>query len=480
MTGPQQQSATPKRPPKQRRFRWRRWLAGGVLLAVLVWLLPSIIAITPMRNVVLDALIGDAKWEASAQRLSLSWVAPLSIGDLRMTSREESSHIAVDSLTADKAWWRLLWDRPALGRFVVDEPRVNLLLGDALPLAERRPDSELTFSATVTDAGITLRVLGQDDPPIDMGGFDVTVHVQKADERRELMIEPTMLFDHQELTEEMCSRGLHLAAPILAEATRVQGQFSLRLDDFRVPLDTADEAQISGANVSGQLDLHRVELGVRNPLLAKLVRLISRLLDVPVPSTVRIADESAITFELIQGRFHNAGLAFGLPTVSEDLVFRTSGSVGLDESLDLLVEVPLLGEVLGDGPIASQLAGRKLQVQVRGTIEEPRLTLPKGELLLQNLLAEITGGEGGEPVDMAEVAESALGIARNLLAARRETRRSQALRPPSDESAGAEDEAEQAGERAVPGAGRPARRPLRRLLNRLFDSPAGTPASSGD
>jgi hypothetical protein len=446
-------------PKKRRRLgRWRRWLLAGALGALCIWMLPQLIALTPLRNVLLGALVDDPDWTLSARHMSLSWFGPLSLGDVRLVAREESSRIVVDSLSAEKSWWRLLWDRPTLGDFSIEHPHADLLLGDALP-RKRRAAGNVTLNANVTRAAITLRVAGKEDPPVDLGGIDVRLRIMPGKAGRELVVEPTTLFDHQTLTEEVCNRGLHLVAPVLAEAARVDGQFSLRLDELRVPLDVPEGKQLEGARLAGRLALHRVEVGAKNPLVSQIVRLVSRLVKAPAPKMVRIADESDIAFRLEEGRVHHTGLAFGLPTVSEDLVFHTSGSVGLDESLDLMVEVPLFGEVLGDGPFARELAGKKLLLNVRGTIHEPKLALPKGGLPVQNLLAELTGGDGDEEVDIASVAESALGIAQKVIEARRAAQ--------SESPADAEvDDAPAANEEDADAS--PERRPRRRLLDRLF------------
>ena len=51
-----------------------------------------------------------------------------------------------------------------------------------------------------------------------------------------LTLAPVTLFEKQKLTPEVGDELLHLVAPTLGDFTGVQGEISLSLDTFRVPL----------------------------------------------------------------------------------------------------------------------------------------------------------------------------------------------------------------------------------------------------
>ena len=73
---------------------------------------------------------------------------------------------------------------------------------------------------------------------------------------------------------------------------------------------------------------------------------------------------------MAEGRVAHQGAMF----VFSDLVVRTSGSVGLDESLDLIAEIPIKDEWLAsDGKLLGSLKGKSVQIPIRGTLTKPQL-----------------------------------------------------------------------------------------------------------
>ena len=406
-------------------------------MVLLFWLVPLVIALTPLRNVVLDALNRNEQWRPTAEGMSLSWFAPFSMTELHLESVDGPSRVSVRSIVAEKPLWRLLWDGPSLGRFAVEGPRVDLTLGDIGRGDVRRGNigggdvrregdrsaQRATLTATVAGAGLTMRTEAADEPFVEISGLNLTARIESSNGGRTLLVEPTRLFDQVDLTPETCDRGLYLVAPILARATHVEGRFSLTLEELSVPLGVDPQERAAGAKVSGRLYLHRVEVGTKNPLLSEVVSLIARILGGPAPATIRVTDDAEVVFHLAGDRIHHDGLSFGLPTVSEDLVFRTSGSVGVDESLDLTVDVPLAGEFFQGVPIARRLAGKKLRLAITGTLDDPRVDLLEGAFGLQDLLLDITDSDADKLAELEQVAESVLDIVEDMVQGRRDAKR---------------------------------------------------------
>jgi hypothetical protein len=147
----------------------------------------------------------------------------------------------------------------------------------------------------------------------------------------------------------------------------------------------------------------------RSPWLAQVLGILQAALGANAPTRIRLADEAQVLFRLENGRIHHEGMEFGLPELSRELLIRTSGSVGLDESLDLIVELPrirtLLRELVGGtsdsepAPVnPSELA--PLRLRVIGNLQRPELELAEGQgavvELLQGLI--MPRGPGGTSV----------------------------------------------------------------------------------
>ncbi len=67
-----------------------------------------------------------------------------------------------------------------------------------------------------------------------------------------LVMDPGLFGEKLEVTPSVCHSWLKYVAPVLADATRAEGQFSVTLDELRVPL-----SQPTAARISGKLAIHR-------------------------------------------------------------------------------------------------------------------------------------------------------------------------------------------------------------------------------
>ena len=78
---------------------------------------------------------------------------------------------------------------------------------------------------------------------------------------------------------------------------------------------------------------------------------------------------------------HHTGLVFQLGPAK----ISSSGSVGLDQTLDLVVEAPIPSHWLGTGTVAQQMEGKTIRIPVKGTLRAPYLdlkALPDANILL--------------------------------------------------------------------------------------------------
>jgi hypothetical protein len=74
---------------------------------------------------------------------------------------------------------------------------------------------------------------------------------------------------------------------------------------------------------------------------------------------------------MVEGRVYHRNLQFQVSGVT----VHTHGSVGLDESLALMVEVPVQEAWLKNLPALANLQGQNLQFPVSGTVGRPKVDL---------------------------------------------------------------------------------------------------------
>ena len=63
----------------------------------------------------------------------------------------------------------------------------------------------------------------------------------------------------------------------------------------------------------------------------------------------------------------------GMQMTVKDVVIRTSGSVGTDQTISLVAEVPIRDEWLSRSRYLTALRGQTIQVPIRGTLTNPKL-----------------------------------------------------------------------------------------------------------
>ncbi|MGO9115342.1 MAG: hypothetical protein ACLP9L_39520 [Thermoguttaceae bacterium] len=166
-----------------------------------------------------------------------------------------------------------------------------------------------------------------------------------------------------QLDQAACRSALKYVVPVLASVTQSQGQFSIQLDGCRIPIGDLNRAEIAG-----RIIVHSATMNA-GPLVEQLASLVAAS-----PSLVHIEPESVILFRMTGGRIYHQGLALQFP----DVTMRTYGSVGLDDSLKLMVETSVPLTWLPSNAMTDAIKKRKLQIPVGGTLQSPRLDL--GEL----------------------------------------------------------------------------------------------------
>lgn len=235
--------------------------------------------------------------------------------------------------------------------------------------------------------------------------FEVAVnegHVRLAPELR-LAATPMLLthgsgriIDQVRITPDMCREWLRYVAPVLSETAEAEGTFSVDLDGMRLPLDRPGALE-----AGGRVTLHSVQVAP-TPLAQELGLLVLRVADLfrinlpgrrsaddlatlwSRPARVRLKRESQLDFRVASGYVHHENLVLEL----QDFTVRTRGSVGFDQTLSLVAEVPIRDDWLRSERLRSAFAGKVLQLPVGGTLGRPKIDLRGLERLASDFLRE--------------------------------------------------------------------------------------------
>jgi hypothetical protein len=172
------------------------------------------------------------------------------------------------------------------------------------------------------------------------------------------------------LTEEVCRGWLQYISPPLANATSAEGRFSLSMKEGQYLVGAPERSALSGALV---IHIGKVRPGpLANQILQNVTQL-QGLIDrnlIPDLSqqTLLEIDNEEIGFALQNGRVYHDEFAMQI----RNMRVVTTGSVGLDQTLDLAVALPIPDQWLKNaGPVLQALRGEAIQLAVRGTLSQP-------------------------------------------------------------------------------------------------------------
>ena len=186
------------------------------------------------------------------------------------------------------------------------------------------------------------------------------------------------------ITPELCRTWLGYVAPMLADSADVKGEVSARVERFLWDFDTP-----GNSDVLAQLTIHQAEAAPGSSLssLLEVVDLLRRTGDSSQSLTARslVLPEQTIPVQVRQGFVAHEGLIMEL----SDYRMKTSGAVGLNKELQMVIEVPLEKSTAAG-------SGRSLKVPLRGTITQPQ---PDTGALLQNLGTQKIQEKLGDQVD---------------------------------------------------------------------------------
>lgn len=196
-------------------------------------------------------------------------------------------------------------------------------------------------------------------PSLDLSTKPLTVSVEKG-----------LTLDKLSLTEEICRNWLRYISPFLADATRPSGTFSLIANAGTFQLEKMNEADLSG-----KLMIHKGQVRP-GPLADEILDMVAavqlikpRPANEPTDILFMKMEEHAVEYQIVDGRVYHAGFTFQVG----DFNFSSNGSVGLDESLDIVLSMAFPDELAERGPILNALKDETLDFHITGTIGQPKV-----------------------------------------------------------------------------------------------------------
>jgi translocation and assembly module TamB len=253
-------------------------------------------------------------------------------------------------------------------------------------------------------AGVLSRGIVQFQP-LDLAVSGGMVHINEQwrilPAPGELRMAKGRLVEHVQVTPEVCKQALQYVAPILASVTRAEGTFSVDIEGGKLTFGSA-----AGCDVVGHLltDQAHVQAGPLAQQFALLARRIEQLLlaqsatpDQATAVLVNLNDEN-VDFRAVAGRVYHRNLRFKIGA----LQITTQGSVGFDDSLEMLAEVAIEESLLANRPLLKQLLGHPLQIPLTGSLGAPQLDLRGVEDITRHMARDAATSVITKPIEAIE------------------------------------------------------------------------------
>lgn len=459
----------PLTPPPSAWFRRRNILIvlilGMLALTVVVSLLPSVIASRLVINPLLARMLSN-DLQAEVGDVSLGWFSPLVVEALQVDGNPGGEIFRIEKIETQRTLLGLLTNRKRIGRVQIEQPTVNLTVLEegtnfqalikALTPTDRSKEKKIIdteLEAWISGLRLDIRKGEQTKPLLATSLADFSLFYSVVNDGPQLSLEQSVILDHADLTPELFEYGLQFVLPIVADATAIDGQISLTANSAHLPLHS-----ILDFDADAVVTIHAVGVEAKSPLIKKISSTLAKIFRGPEVTRVLLVDGSEIHVSVEDRFVRHEGVRFGLPQIDPELVLETSGTVGFDRSLDLMLNVPVPMQLLLSNP--DQFAEgtskiRSFSVPIKGTIDEPVIewSAAKSELLtLLSIASESWEGDesGALRAGILKTAEDifgsdpttgqAIGIASDAALEwyRKRQARKQAEAEPSDDAPEAE------------------------------------------
>jgi translocation and assembly module TamB len=214
-------------------------------------------------------------------------------------------------------------------------------------------------------------------PSVRLVPAPIELSMPKGPLAQQIQIDPTL-----------CATMLKYIAPVLADVATAQGSFSIDLDGCRLPL-----GDLAKGELAGRFTIHTVEIGA-GPLVRELA--VFHASETPA----KLRQESVVLFRMVGGRVYHQGLELMFP----NLTIRTYGSVGLDQTMAIMAELPVPPKWLEKNNLISQaLRDQVIRVPIAGTLSKPQLDKKAMQDLTRQFMQRATQnlleGETGKVLD---------------------------------------------------------------------------------
>lgn len=195
------------------------------------------------------------------------------------------------------------------------------------------------------------------------GKVKVSPTVELKPDTTLLTVAAGKIVENAKLSPAVCASALGYILPPIANAGKADGTISFDLTESRVPLESPEKAALKG-----NLTIHTATVSA-GPLANEIALLLGAK-----ATTLTLASNQVVPVRVADGRVYHENFVL---TVG-DFTIRTAGSVGLDGTVSMVLDIPVPATVAQqlfpkNPRIRDALAKQSVKVPVAGTLGKPAL-----------------------------------------------------------------------------------------------------------
>ena len=405
-------------------------MATGVMVGLLFGvgaLIPVAVNHTAYRNVLLNQALQKHGLTAVAARSNGGWLDPFEFHDVVVSDPLGQLNCKIESLKSNRSILSHLFSGRKRSIFTLIHPQIAIALDEngllSLETTQETAPDDVTF--LIQNGEITLQVPWRDLPIVELDQLDIQGTVVQESDGRWLTVDAIDVLKHAELSDRHTEQNLALVAPLLSQATSLNGTISAQLSPIRICLDK--EISADQSLLHGTVQIHSMNAQLRKKWSRNIVRLVGQVKQTQIPADVKLVSESEIEFSVSPEGIHHSGFTLLLPGVARGLKVASSGVLRLDEQVDLTlnIQVPMIRT--SRKSFLSSLADiiqAPIRLRVTGTVSDPTIVTLDGRTLLEEFTHRVA------PALHTEDSNSVAGSVRAIIqagATKDETTRKQQL-----------------------------------------------------
>lgn len=381
---------------------WRRAIVASSLLFAIagtaVVCTPAVVTQTALRNQLLGDSFDGLGLTSVVSDASGGWLKPVVMQGIELKDAQGRTVCRIREIRTSKGFLGFLSGDTDLGQLTLVEPDTEIHLSEdgSWPLPFPATPSSVTCSFVIEQGKFRLVVPWRPTPIVELTGLNMSGAVAKDQSgQRVLTVDAFQLFDREQISESHSQQNLAMIAPVLSQSTELHGSASVWIDEIRMPLDrVVGGAPPTPFPIKGRAQFHSLEAKLKSELVSQLSMLGGQSAVARLPNRLEIIRDSDVVFSIDELGIHHQGMTFLLPEFAQGFAARTSGTIALDESLDLLLTVqwPQSSPAQSQNPtlaLLSQLARQPIQLVIKGTVSNPVLQASPGFALLDELSQRI-------------------------------------------------------------------------------------------